>query len=231
MKLRLVRKIKEHEDCFTFVFANENNLKWSAGQFIHYTLPHEPMDDRGDERWFTISSAPEEKDIHLTTRFTIEKGSSFKKALLAMQPGEEIIADTPEGDFVLDSSPDSIIFVAGGIGITPFRAILKDLISRSIPMNITLLYANRSPELTTFKDELELIKASNPGLHIEYFYGDRFITKDDLIKSGHRFTSPTYFVSGPEPMVEALKQTIKEIGVDDIHARFDYFPGYASDLK
>ena len=231
MKLSLLRKIKENDECYTFVFANENNISWKAGQYMQYTLPHEPMDDRGDKRWFSISSAPSEKEIHLTTRITAEKGSSFKKALLALQPGEEITADTPEGDFILDTVPENIIFVAGGIGITPYRAILKDLQSRSTPMNITLLYANRSLELTTFKDELETIKSTNPGLRIDYFFGERFITKEDLKKAALRFVKPIFYVSGPEPMVEAFKKTLQEIGIDDEHSRFDYFPGYSIDLN
>src|SRR5690606_34399950 len=84
-----------------FIFQPEKPLTWTPGQFIHYTLPHKDADDRGDERWFTISSAPFEKDIWLTTRISPERTSSFKRTLLDLKAGDTIETDEPEGSFVV----------------------------------------------------------------------------------------------------------------------------------
>jgi ferredoxin-NADP reductase len=79
MKLRLIQKHQELHDVCSFVFEPEEPITWEAGQYMHYNFPHPDTDDRGVERWFTISTAPFEKNIRITTRLALEKGSSFKK--------------------------------------------------------------------------------------------------------------------------------------------------------
>jgi glycine betaine catabolism B len=228
MKLRLLRKIQETNDCYTFVFSSENQMHWKAGQYLHYTLPHEPKDDRGDERWFTISSAPFENEIHLTTRFDLVKGSSFKKSLFALEPGDEIEVDPPEGTFSLDDKQDNVVFVAGGIGITPFRSILAECAQAKRQLHVTLLYANRDENNVVFKSELESFRQENPNLQIQYFYGDNYISKEVIQTSIEKYNHPLLYVSGPEPMVESFKAMFEEMGIDTNEAKFDYFPGYTS---
>lgn len=126
MLLTLVEKIKEAEGVISFVFKPEMPFSWKPGQFLHYTLPHRKSDERGFERFFTIASAPYEQVVYITTRLAKEKGSSFKKALSSLKPGETIEAVGPDGNFVVDDPTEELIFIAGGIGVTPFRAILLD---------------------------------------------------------------------------------------------------------
>ena len=226
MKLRLLRKQQEASDCYTYVFSNNNNLKWKPGQYLHYTLPHKLVDNRGDERWFTISSAPFEDEIHLTTRFDLEKGSTFKKELFAMSPGDEIEIDLPEGDFVLPDKHENVVFIAGGIGITPFRSILAECNHKKSYLHVTLLYASRDEDNVVFKEELESFRKENPNMDISYFYGDNFITKEVILDASRKYDNPLFYVSGPEPMVESFKNMFDEIGIGSDHSKFDYFPGY-----
>jgi glycine betaine catabolism B len=126
MKITLTATKQEANDTFSFIFAPEQPLQWKAGQLLRYVLNHPNADDRGVERFFSIASAPHEKHVMLTTRFA-PKSSSFLKALKNLRPGDAIEAHDLEGDFVVDDAEKTFVFIAGGIGITPFRAILLDL--------------------------------------------------------------------------------------------------------
>jgi ferredoxin-NADP reductase len=226
MKLSFVSKSFQQGNVTRFVFTPSEPVSWIPGQYVHYTIPHENADDRGDERWFTISSAPFEKDIWITTRIADENGSSFKNTLLNLQPGDTIETDEPEGDFTLDDLTRNYVFVAGGIGITPFRSMLNQLHHDGKDVRVELLYANRSDESIAFKDELEAISQARPDFHITYFTGDNHIDEAVLKAAGDKLSGPIYYVSGPESMVEAFKTTLEGMGVDEAHSRFDFFPGY-----
>lgn len=226
MKLLFKEKLEKPGNVTRFVFTPETSLIWKPGQFIHYMLPHENADDRGDERWFTISSAPFEKDVWITTRIASDHGSSFKHKLLSLKPGDTVETDEPDGNFVIEDLNRHYIFVAGGIGITPFRSILNQLHHDGKEIRVELLYANRDETTIPFKDELEAISREHEGFNITYFIGDNRIDETVLRSAADKLDNPIYYVSGPEPMVESFKATLENMGIDDQHAKFDYFPGY-----
>lgn len=226
MKLAFREKLVKQGDVTRFVFTPEEPVSWKSGQYIHYKLPHEGADDRGNERWFTISSAPYEKDIWITTRIYGDKGSSFKQKLMSLQPGEVIEADEPGGSFTVDDPSREYVFVAGGVGITPFRSILSQLHHEGENIRVELLYANRDDSTTAFKDELEAISQERPGFNITYYNGDNLIDESALRAAGAKLNDPIYYVSGPEPMVEAFEKVLADMGIDTEHSKFDYFPGY-----
>lgn len=226
MKLTFKERIKEREDITRFAFAPTEPVSWQPGQYIHYTLPHSDADDRGIERWFTISSAPFEKDIWISTRINKERSSTFKQKLLTLAPGDTIETDTPEGDFTLTDLTKNYVFVAGGIGITPFRSMLNQLHHEGKSIRAELLYANRDELTIPYKSELEAIGREHGGLNITYFIGNNRIDAAALKAAGAKLNNPIYYVSGPEPMVEAFKTILESMGVDNEHSKFDYFPGY-----
>src|ERR1035437_9317535 len=90
MKLKLAARKTESPGVESFLFKPEEPLVWKAGQFLHYVLNHVATDDRGSDRWFTIASAPCERHVMLTTRFASKQGSTFKKTLKALKPGDTI---------------------------------------------------------------------------------------------------------------------------------------------
>jgi len=226
MKLVFKEHVAQQGKVMRFIFTPAEPVSWQPGQYLHYTLPHDNEDDRGNERWFTISSAPFEKDVWITTRLAAEKGSSFKKHLLSLQPGQVIEVDAPEGDFTVEDPSKDYVFVAGGIGITPFRSIINQLHHDGKTINVELLYANRDTDSVAFKDELEAISREHQNFHITHFIGDNKIDEAALQTHAAKLNNPTFYVSGPEPMVEAFETTLERIGVDKQHAKFDYFPGY-----
>jgi ferredoxin-NADP reductase len=223
MKLRLKSRKPEVEGVYTFIFEPEEPISWQAGQYLHYVLQHDNPDNRGMERWFTIASAPFEVFIQITTRFDGEKQSSFKKALLGMEPGGEIEADGPKGSFTLQEGEHHHIFIAGGIGITPFRSMVIQLAHDNQEKKIDLMYANRDNNFV-FGEELKAIQQSHPDFRILEFV-DKRIEESDL-QNFLQDKSAIYYLSGPRSMVEAYEQLLADKGVEKTAVMTDYFPGY-----
>jgi ferredoxin-NADP reductase len=215
-------------DARAFIFEPQKPFDWTAGQYLHYTLKHPETDDRGDTRWFTISSAPSEGYVMITTRINAERSSSFKQALTALKPGDQIEAEGPEGDFVVEDVSRNYIFIAGGIGITPFRSILTEAAAKGQQLHVELLYANRNQDIV-FREELDALQAQNPHLKIRYVIDPERLDNQLLQERIPATDNPLIYVSGPEPMVEALTADIAKLGVSEDNIKGDYFPGYEAE--
>lgn len=228
MKLTLKETRPEVENVITFVFESDEPVDWQPGQYMHYAFPHPSEDDRGEERWFTISAPPYEKNITITTRFTDEKGSSFKKALKNLKPGDTIEADGPKGKFIIEDFSKKYVLVAGGIGVTPYHSMLMQFDHDGRMPDIELLYANRD-ENFVFLDKFEALTAKYPNLSIKKFVGDRRIEEDDL-KPYADDQSKVIYLSGPEPMIENFETQLQDMGVPEDRLKTDFFPGYPAEL-
>src|SRR5947209_8310939 len=137
-----------------FVFKPSHRLAFDPGQYMELTLAHQKPDSRGNRRFFTIASSPTEESLHLGVRFYSES-SSFKRALYRIDSRTTIIAGQVAGDFTLP--PDAgqkLVFMAGGVGITPFRSMLKYLLDEQQRRDIVLFYANRTADEIAYKDIL-----------------------------------------------------------------------------
>src|SRR3989338_9361315 len=227
MKLTLALKKQEAKDVLSYFFEPDEPLVWQAGQFLTYTLPHTNPDKRGIERHFTIASAPHEKHVMLTTRFATQQPSSFKTALYRLKVGDVIEAEGPEGDFTIENREDPQVFIAGGLGITPFRSILLDMEHRKLPMNIALFYANRSEDFV-FKGELDEIRSRHPEIDIRYFVTPARINEEEIAKDATAVFGQTsvFYISGPEPMIDIFYKILGGMGVLGFRIKRDYFPGY-----
>ena len=231
MKLRFVGKKKEIENVFTFTFdpclpagRPAKKIAWQPGQYLHYELPHPNADDRGVERWFTISAPPYAGLPTITTRFNTDRSSTFKKALRKLEPGTEIEAGEPRGDFLLDPDAYCHVLIAGGIGITPYHSQLLQLDHDGKPLNVDLMYANRD-ENFVFDAQFQELAAKHPEFKIHKFVGDERISKDDL----HPFLADErviFYISGPKPMVETYQHLLEDLNVAPERVKTDYFPGY-----
>lgn len=242
MKLKLVDKINTEANTVSFFFKPEEDLNFKPGQFLHYFIANPHPDDRGENRFFSVASAPFEGLIRLTTKFSPD-GSGFKQDLRKLQIGDSIKASIPKGSFSLNDTKGEYVFIAGGMGITPFRSILLDLDHRNIPLNIKLLYANKTHD-ALFKDELETLAAKHPEFKIYYIISEGQVTKQKLTENitllpGKvdktliqslipNLKSPVYYISGPESMVETLEQVVWDMGIPKEQTKRDYYPGYAN---
>jgi ferredoxin-NADP reductase len=229
MKLKLIEQKNEVMGVVSFVFTPTEPLTWQAGQFLHYVLHHEPTDNRGSDRWFTVASAPSEKKVLLTTRMADQEGSFFKQTLSALKQGETIEISDVEGDFVVDDLEREYVFIAGGIGITPFRAMLKEAEHLRSMLKVTLLYANRDNDIL-YRKELDAMALNNSNLTIRYFVTPEKINETSIHQSIPDLQKPIFYIAGPEAMVDDLGQILKSMGISPERIKQDWFPGYPNEV-
>src|SRR6185295_8514205 len=127
---------------------------------------------------------------------------TFKKALKALKPGDEIEISDLDGDFVVNDPKAHYVFIAGGIGITPFRSILKQAEHQGKSLRVTLLYANRK-HVAAYKNEFEAMARRNRNFKIHYLFKPRRIEPKTIREFVPDLKQPLFYVSGPEPMVES----------------------------
>lgn len=155
MKVIFERRQEEAPTIHTFYFKTQSIFKYQSGQYIELTLKHPGADNFGEKRHFSLSSSPEEECISITSKFTARDGSSFKQALLVLKPGTELSVSAPMGKFVLPKNLDQpLIFVAGGIGITPFRSMLATIGLQQERRQIKLFYGVNTEDEIIFKSIL-----------------------------------------------------------------------------
>ncbi len=227
MNLMLINKVSRSSDVISFYFKPQSPITWEAGQFMYFTLSHSNPDDRGISRYFTISSAPFEENIMITTRFVSEGSSSFKNALLSLEIGQDISALPPKGEFVIGDLSKSYVLIAGGIGITPFRSILLDLNYRKKlqSIEIYLLYSNRNNEIV-FKGEFDNLAKENLNFKLRYIISPEICNADLIRSTITDYTEKIYYISGPVNMVKAIEDILTSIGLTEDKVKQDYFPGY-----
>ncbi len=235
--LSLKDRVQLANNTFEYVFAGASNIHFRPGQYMEWLLPHENVDSRGNRRYFTIASSPKEKELRIGVRQS-DQSSSFKKYLKEMPIGTPIIAAQIAGDFVLPKDANErLVFIAGGIGITPFRSMIQYLLDTGEKRDITLLYANRNKEDVAY---MSVFDRANAELGVKTIYllddlkelrGGSFrsarITTELIKEVAPEFQRSTFYISGPNAMVSGVKTQLKSIGIQSRHIKTDYFPGLA----
>lgn len=236
MKVTLRDKKSEASNITTFFFEPPKKVGFVAGQFIEMTLPHDNPDERGTKHWFTLSSSPSSEFLTITTKFASGKSSTFKQALFGLEPGAEVEMNEPSGDFVLPKdSSRPLIFVAGGIGLTPFHSIMQWLADTGEKRDIKFLYSVRNESEIIFQDTVkaagaeETIVVGEPSPNWQGETGR--ISAEQILEFRGPGKDGLIFVSGPEPMVEALEKNLLAAGVKKDELVLDYFPGYENDYS
>jgi len=225
LKVELLEKYHETEDIISFIFKPLESLKWKAGQFVYYKIPHDKPDNRGIIRHFTIASAPHEKHIRLTTRFFPEGGSSFKKALNSLGIGSQVDTFEIEGSFTVDDYKTKYVFIAGGIGITPFRSIILDLSNKGKIKDIILFYGSRDENIV-FENDFNGIALKNPRIKIHNVISPDRIDIDILRKKVPDLLDRKCYISGPMVMIKSVEVFLIELGISPEMIKTDYFSGY-----
>lgn len=221
-KLRLALLHKKHEagDIYSFVFKLEGKAYWKAGQHGALFIEHEKISR--SFRPFSLASAPSE-NVMISTRIT-DKPSAFKKALSTMQPGQQASMRGPIGSFYIkDRKP--VLFIAGGIGITPFRALIKDsLVNPSAaPAHIHLLYIDDRGHFAYEKELKQFATTSAIDVSL-------LTRRDDLTVGITNYTlehlnHARYYVSGSRGMVKAMQAMLKGKGINSAQIVTDTFFG------
>lgn len=217
-RLKLLSSHEEAGNIRTFVFE-AGDTTWIAGQHDTFVLEQAGADKTANRRWFTIASAPSEKQVWISTRMS---DSPFKQALAHLQPGDTIEAQGVVGKFVWEEDTDEpVTLVAGGIGITPFRSFLLERAARGKPLNATLLYFNRD-EAIAYRDLFDRLAKEHPEFQVRYLINEP-ITAEKIDELTPLSAQTMVFLSGPKAMVDNVGNALKARGVP---LKQDWFPGY-----
>lgn len=229
--LTLTKKEEAAHGISHFTFTPDKPLSFRPGQYLEWTLGHAKVDGRGNRRYFTIASSPTEDTLQLGVKF-YDPSSSFKRALLALKPGDTIMAGQLAGEFTLPRDPSvKLAFIAGGIGITPFRSMVKDLVDRGEKRDAVLFYSNRNADEIAYRDVFDDARAKL-GMKTHYVITGDAAVGSRIDAEMFRRELPDYrermfYLSGTHAMTNAFAHTLHEMGVPRAHVKTDFFPGFA----
>jgi ferredoxin-NADP reductase len=209
-------------------------VDFRPGQYFWVELPNRGYDDeKGLRRHISVVTSPTERGVlGLCTRL---RDSAFKKTLAELEPGDEVDVEHPKGDYRLpEDTGKHYVFVAGGIGITVFRSMLRYIADTGEPYQVTLVYSNRDRESTPFLDELQGLEAKIPGLRLVLTMTDdegwdgesRRVGGEMLADHLDDLSEPTYLVAGPPAMVESVVESLAAAGIPEEQVLPDRFSGY-----
>jgi ferredoxin-NADP reductase len=210
------------------------DVDFEPGQYFWVELLDPPYDDeKGPRRHITVVTSPTERGVlGLCTRL---RDSAFKRSLAELEVGAEVEVEHPKGDYHLpEDTEQSYVFLAGGIGITVFRCMLRYIADTGKPYEVTLVYSNRDRESTAFLDELKEIEQTLPGFRLVVTMTDdrewegetRRIDAEMLRSHLGELGSFTYLVAGPPAMVEGVAGQLSEAGVPEEQVLPSRFSGY-----
>lgn len=236
--LKLKAKVQIAADIYHFVFQPDKKLAFLPGQYLEWTLGHQNPDSRGNRRYFTIASSPKADDIGIGIKF-YDKSSSFKKSLLSMNIGDEIVAGQLAGEFTLPKDPHKkLVFIAGGIGITPFRSIIKYLLDTNQKRQIVLFYSNKTAAEIVYTDLFNQ-GVEQLGMKIVYTLTDStqvppnwpsrvgYLNEQMIKEEVGDYKERLFYLSGPHSMVTAFEKVLKDMGLKSNQIKIDFFPGFA----
>ena len=208
----------------------KNNFEYKPGQHARIEFNIDDPEN-GNARPLSIASSPTENFLLFSTKIS---RTLFKQKLDSLKVGDKIKIKGPMGVFVLDENAKNIVFLGGGIGITPFRDMIKYATDKKLPVKLTLLYSNRTPDEICYKDEWPLMEKRNPNLKVintitddASWQGRKGRINDSMI---NEFCSDVnnaiFYICGPPAMVDALSQLLKSMNVQQQDIKIEKFIGY-----
>lgn len=234
--VRLLSKNEVAHGTTAFHFEKPAGFEFRPGQAVDVVLSGADAGSADGRHAFSIVSAPHEGEIVVTTRM---RDSKFKQALAGLPIGAAVELDGPFGSLTMHKKAERAgVMIAGGIGVTPFMSILRHAAHQHSGQPLVLLYSNRRPEDTAFLAELQGLEKQNPHFRL-------VATMTDMAKSSQPWSgatglvdaafikeavkglpSPVFYVSGPPGLVEAMRGTLEQAGIDEDDVRSEEFYGY-----
>jgi len=225
--LTFVEKRELARGIYEFIFKSDRSFAFRAGQYLEWALSGVPADSRGNRRFFTIASAPEDAEVRLGMRL-YDAPSAFKRTLMVLEPGAKLYASGIAGDFILPKDEKrKLAFIAGGIGVTPFASMARHIIAVSESRDAILLYSSRTEAEIAYKDVFA--KAGKRGLRTVYAVTDEQgpINAAFIEREIPDYRERLFYISGPPGLVDAMREVLSSMGVSRSAVKTDYFPGLA----
>ena len=234
MRATVAEKREVAKGTLLVLFAVDAYPEYRPGSYFWVELPERGhQDEKGLRRHISLVTSPTESGVvGLATRL---RDTAFKSTLAELEVGDEVEVEEPKGSFLLpeDTSGD-YVFVAGGIGITVFRSMLRYIADEQLPYRVTLVYSNRDRESSAFLDELEELERRIEGLRViltmtdeEGWDGEtRRLDAEVLRDLLGGLEGKQFLVAGPPPMAEGVADSLSGAGVPDDRVLADKFSGY-----
>jgi ferredoxin-NADP reductase len=222
----ILEKRKIAEKTTEISFKRPKNYEFEAGQYAQVIIPNLIYSDqKGNSRVFSIASSPNDRE-RIVIAFR-DSDSGYKRTLIEAETGYEVIIRGPFGkDFSLPQDKNKkVIFIAGGIGITPFLSMIRFATERKLSLPITLFYANRTRKSSAYLEEIELLAKRNPYFEIKNKFGK--MNKDFIKKNVKDVFQSEWFIAGPPAMVEDVSAMILSFGVSQFSLHKERFTGYS----
>ena len=224
-----VTKVKyETHDVFSTYFSRDN-FDYKPGQYVILEIDVEDLE--GNTRPLSIASSPTEGFILLSTKI---RDTPFKQKLIALKPGDKVKVKGPMGMFTLKEDAKEIVFLGGGIGITPFRDMIKYAADRKLAIKLTLLYSNKTAADIVYKDEWEAFQKQNPNLKVVHtitddasWHGRKGRINEAMIKEFcSDVNTAIFYICGPPGMVTGLYELLKTMNIPQSNIKIEKFAGY-----
>ncbi len=235
---KLLHRERMADDVMVLRVEKPENFDFLAGQFCFMTVPDIGFqDERGLRRHFSIASSPLERDLLFVTKLS---GSSLKRTLSEMVPGSTVTLEKPLGSFTLPQETSTpLVFFAGGIGITPFRSMVRYVADAPTNHRITLFYSGRVPEETPFLAELKqmmeqhrevaiVITMTRAGEDRKRWDGLTGRISPQMIQESCKdCPGALYYTAGPPNMADGMRQLLEEMGIPSARIKVERFAGYS----
>jgi ferredoxin-NADP reductase len=215
------------------LFAVEDYPEYRPGAYFWVELPDRGhADEKGLRRHISLATSPTDRGVvGLATRL---RDSAFKRTLAELEVGDEVQVEEPKGSFLLpEDTEQEYVFVAGGIGITVFRSMLRFIADEGLPYRVTLVYSNRDRESTAFLDELEELERRIDGLRVvltmtdeEGWEGESRQLDAEVLDELVGLDGKAFLVAGPPQMAEAVADSLTAAGLPEERVLADKFSGY-----
>lgn len=233
-ELRLKEVIKMSPAIWEYAFSAPSRPAFKAGQYAEWTIDGVRFDDRGNRRYFTVASAPSSDEVRLGVKF-YPSSSAFKERLRGLQSGDRVFLGQVTGDFVLPDTNEPLLFLAGGIGITPFRSMLEEMMAQNERRDVVVCYAAANAEEIVYREVLE--RAQSLGAQVQYVLNNtqgaptEWQASQGYIDQAYLSAIPNIasrraYLSGPPAFVDAVSRSLKKLGIPSKRIIKDYFPGY-----
>ena len=231
------KEVAEQTIAFWFD-TSHSNFSFKAGQFVKVTLINPSITDaEGNARSFSIASSPNNKDAMLIV--TRMGNTAFKNALQKMSIGDKVKVIGPMGVFTLHQDAQKpAVFLAGGIGVTPFRSIIEWATQEKLPNKIYLFYSNRTKAATAFLKDFEqwakenknfkfiptLTGEKNPSWKYETEIFDEKLLRKHI--SEKELQKSIFYIAGPPGMVTGMEELLAKMKISKEQIKIEEFTGY-----